>query len=288
MKTIIIFLLLMVLSTAGLFWYQYVKFHDGKLHVVFCDVGQGDAILIRTPEGNTLLYDGGPDQKVLSCLQEHMPFWDRSIELMLLSHPHADHLIGLTSVLKRYTVLSFDTERLKNETAMYTGLLDLLRKQKAKTRFVLRGDSYTTSDGVVLCVLSPSREYLEETSPGGLIGERKEFASLIIKLSYKDFDVLLTGDSQKEAFLREEFAAGSVEVLQVPHHGSRTGLDRQVLHLLRPTLAVISVGENNYGHPSTEIVKILSEEDIKILRTDRNGNIEIVSDGNKWWVRGGR
>ncbi len=285
MKTIIIFILLMIVSTAGLFWYQYEKFHDGLLHVVFCDVGQGDAVFIRTPDGHAVLYDGGPDQAVLNCLRDYMPFWDRSIELMLLSHPHADHLIGLMAVLKRYQVRSFETEALRNETAMYTALIDLLKKQGTRMRFVLSGDRFVTSDGVVFRILSPDTAYLNETSPGGVIGEKKEFASLIVQVTYKEFDVLLTGDSQKEAFLRKEFRGEPVDVLQVPHHGSRTGLDERVLSRIRPRLAVISVGKNTYGHPSQEIVDLLGKAGVKAARTDKNGNIEVVSDGETWWVR---
>jgi len=290
MKTIGFFIILITLSSAGLILYQYYKFNDGKLRIVFCNVGQGDAIFIRTPKGSDILYDGGPDKEVLSCLTEQMPFWDRTVELMLLSHPHADHLIGLMAVLKRYNVLSFNTEELSNETAMYTALIDLLKKQQTNTRFVLAGDQFRTKDGVKLQILSPTRKYLQETSPGGVIGERKEFASLIVQVSYGDFDVLLTGDSQIAGLddglgkFGELGRLAGLEVLQVPHHGSRTGLDTLSVSRLSPKLAVISVGKNTYGHPSKEIIKRLGDQNIKILRTDKEGDIEIISDGKTWWV----
>lgn len=288
MKAVIFFIALILVSSLGLVFYQYHKFHDGKLHVVFCNVGQGDAIYIRTPAGSDILYDGGPDKTVLDCLTDHQTFWDRSIELILLSHPHADHLVGLMAVMKRYAVSSFDTEELKNKTAMYEALLDLLEKQHTQTRFVLAGDRFRTRDGVSIQVLSPTSIYLQETSPGGLIGEKKEFASLIVQVSYGEFDVLLTGDSQKEAFLRPEMQLESIDVLHVPHHGSGTGLDKHVLDILHPKLAVISVGKNNYGHPNREIIRLLQAEGSKVVRTDKNGTIEIISDGKQWWVKNGK
>ena len=100
-----LFFLLFPLFFLGVFAaYQQVTLNDGKFKVVMCDVGQGDAILIRTPKGKTFLFDGGPDKAVLECLSDHMPFWERTIEGVILSHPHADHLNGLIEVLKRYQV----------------------------------------------------------------------------------------------------------------------------------------------------------------------------------------
>jgi competence protein ComEC len=291
MKPWLIFSALILLSTVGLLLYQYHKFHDGKLHVIFCNVGQGDGILIRTPRGTDIIYDGGPDRAILSCLTDHLPFWDRSIELMVLSHPHADHLIGLLSVMKRYTVSSFDTERLTNRTSMYTALEELLKVQHTKTRNILAGDRFSTKDGVVLEVLGPTQKYLIETSPNGMIGEKKEFASVVLRLTYGKFDVLLSGDSQvlglSEALgeLGRLGGLGSIEVLHVPHHGSGYGLDQNVLELLGPKLAVISVGKNNYGHPAKSTLQLLESQGIKVMRTDRGGEIEIVSDGKRWEVR---
>ena len=104
MKGFLFFALLTLIFLAGLFVLQAAQRDDGKLQIIFCDVGQGDAVLIRTPSGSDMLFDGGPNKKVLSCLSEYLPFWDRDIEMMFLSHPHADHLIGLLDVFDRYTL----------------------------------------------------------------------------------------------------------------------------------------------------------------------------------------
>ncbi|MBI1982391.1 MAG: MBL fold metallo-hydrolase [Candidatus Levybacteria bacterium] len=277
---------LALFSLGGIFFYQQARLNDGKLHVVFCNVGQGDAIFIRTPKGLDILVDGGPElSSVLSCLSNHMPFWDRTIEVVALTHPHADHLVGLISVLKRYKVGSFITEKLENKTQSFRELMKIVEDKKISVRYGFAGDRLITKDGVVFQVLSPSEEFLQRTSPSGVIGESGEFASLILLVSYGEFDILLTGDSQITG-LEEALGVqplSQLEVFQVAHHGSKTGLSEEVLSEVRPRLAVISVGKNNkYGHPHKEVIEILRDKDIKILRTDLDGEVEIISDGKGW------
>ena len=277
MKKVLIGFILLV-SLGAIVAYQYTGFYDGKLHVVFCDVGQGDAIFIRTPNGLDILVDGGPDDKVLSCLSSHMPFWDRDSELVILTHPHADHLNGLISVVKHYKVLSFATENLKNNTAVFNALMHELKDQSIQIRYVYAGDRFKFKDGVSFDIVGPSREFLQKTSPNGVIGERNEFANVESLVKFKNFSALLTGDSQAS-----ELNEGDIDVLQVPHHGSSTGLNAKVLDSIKPKLAVISVGKKNkYGHPAPTTLEILRKKDIKILRTDQQGNIEIISDGLTW------
>ena len=143
---------------AGIFFYQNAKFSDGKLHVIVCDVGQGDGILIRTPGGSDILVDGGPDDSILNCLSKHLPFWDRTIELMVLTHPHTDHAAGLVDMLKRYTVLYFVTEEVKGQTATYKRLEDSLAAQKIATKYLYAGDRIDLADKTALLTLWPTRE----------------------------------------------------------------------------------------------------------------------------------
>jgi len=268
--------------------YQNITYNDKKLHVVICDVGQGDAIFVRTPQGSDILIDGGPDDSVLNCLGKHMPFWDRTIEMMILSHPHVDHFMGFFSVLKNYQIKSFVSEELINKTTGFANLMDKIKAQKIPIRFVFAGDRFVIIDGVVLKIVGPTQEFVDQTSPGGTIGETGEFASLETLIKYKNFSALLTGDSQVielEEMLKQ-VQHDNLDILQVPHHGSRFGLDQEILDVLNPKIAVISVGKNNkYGHPTAEILGILSEKDIKILRTDEKGDIEIISDGLSWKVK---
>lgn len=285
-KSIVAILLLVFLG--AIFVFDRAIFSDSKLHLVFCKVGQGDGIFIRTPKNQDVLIDGGPDSKILDCLRSHTPFWDKTIELVILTHPHADHLNGLIHVLKNYKVESFATVELRNEASGFKRLLETLKEQNIDVRYLYVGDAFRFADKVELQILGPSREFLARTSPGGFIGENNEFANIETLLVFNNFSALLTGDSQasqlKEA-LQSRVLAKPVVVLQVPHHGSKTGLDGEIVTRLSPKLAVISVGKNRYGHPSVPIIRLLRDRDIKILRTDKDGEIEIVSDGKEWFVQ---
>jgi competence protein ComEC len=284
MKAFLFFSAISLVLLSGLFFLQTTNRDDGKLHIVFCDVGQGDAILIRTPAGTDILFDGGPNKKVLSCLSEHLPFWDRDIELMFLSHPHADHLIGLLDVIDRYSLRYFVTEDLANNTAEFRALLANVEKAGIKQKKVYANDRFRAPEGVTITVLGPTKEYLERTRGNGVINS-SEFASLILHVQYKKFDVLLTGDSQSIEMADATADLKKIDILHVPHHGSRTGLTSEILTRLKPKVSVISVGKNNYGHPSKLTLEELTKVETKVLRTDREGDIEIVTDGEQWSVR---
>lgn len=283
------FLLLLSLSAIVLFIFgvwQVVTFNDGKLHVVFCDVGQGDGILLKTPNNSYMLFDSGPDDKVVSCLGRHMPFWSHELSLALLTHPHADHLNGFLPVFQSYTIDQFVTERLANKTQGYKKLQADIKDTKTQETMALAGDMFRTST-LTLKFVGPTDTYLHDTSPKGFIGETGEFGSLETLVEYGKFKLLMTGDSQA-AELEQALSliAGKITVLQVPHHGSKTGLTSDVLHTLSPQLAVISVGAHNrYGHPALTTLELLQQAKIPFLRTDKAGDIEIVSDGEKWEVR---
>lgn len=286
MQKIALFTTLGLLSLVALLSYDYFRFFDKRLHMTFCDVGQGDAIFVRTPGGKNILIDAGPDTSVLSCLSDHLPFWERNIDLMILSHPHDDHFAGMHYLIERYNIKSFATENLHNPTIGFEGLKEKISGKKIPTRHVLSGDRFQLEDGVVIEVLGPTRDYLNKTSPGGTIGERAEFASVILKVSYGSFSAILPGDSQKEGLMQvSQSAFHNSTILQVPHHGSRSGLDKNTIRFISPNEAIISVGKNNYGHPSKEILELLKNEHINVLRTDERGDIEIVSDGKGWGIK---
>lgn len=266
--------------------YEYIRFYDGLLHIVICDVGQGDGVFIRTPSRKNILIDGGPDRSILRCLSSHMPFWDRTIHKMILTHPHEDHYFGMHYVIDRYNVLTFDTEDLFNNTKGYIDLIEKIRKEKAVMKNIYSGDKLSIADGVNIEVVSPSSTYLDLVSPNRLIAERGEQASLIQQLSYKDFDIYFASDNDYEIIdFTYEKKSDPIEVLQVPHHGSRFGLTSQLLKKINPRLAIISVGNNKYGHPHKDTIEILRNEDIKILRTDEEGDLEIVTDGVTWQIK---
>ena len=255
--------------------HQNITYNDKKLHVVICDVGQGDAIFIRTPNGSDILIDAGPDDKVLQCLSKNMPFWDRTIEIAILTHPDADHITGFIDVIKRYKLISFYTSNVKTNTTVYTQFLKTLEDYEIKQNFLWQVDKFRFKDGLIMETLWPTNDW------EGLTTNSFSVASL---LTYKNFKVLLTGDLDAQQTERIDDLAGEISLLKVPHHGSRFGLTQEILDVLSPEIAVISVGKNSYGHPTPFILDLLKSANIKTLKTDQNGNIEIISDGKIWIV----
>lgn len=258
--------------------YQKIKLDDGKLHIVFCNVGQGDAIFIRTMRGTDILIDGGPNSKVLSCLSRHMPFWDRTIEVVLLTHPQADHINGIIDVVESYSVMEFLTNPSFNNWDKEAArvLKNLLVKKKVNVKTVGQGDSFRTQDNVYFNVLWPKKD-LQSEDPNEM--------SVVLLLSLGDFDTLLTGDAPLRYASEGQASSSNIDVLKISHHGSKTGTDEESLRKFTPALAVISVGKNNrYGHPSKETLGLLGELGIKILRTDEDGEVEVVSDGKSYWT----
>lgn len=288
---------------------------DGKLHMVFCDVGQGDAAYIRFPDGRDMLIDGGPNDRVLGCLGTYMPFWDRTLDLVVLTHPEKDHLQGLISVLDRYNVDYFVRSDVANDTEGYKKLMEVVARKKIAEKFVTTGEQITVGS-TSLAVLWPSDEHIAKATTGynlavnvlgAAVPDNPNEYSVVLWLRYGEFDAIFTGDadtrveenyrgtplaplraSSAEAAAKAEQgfegqADNRVELLKVPHHGSKTGMSDAFLDWLRPSVAIISVGRNNsYGHPATNILQMLRDRNITIQRTDEEGDITVVSDGNGW------
>lgn len=262
--------------------YQNITYNDKKLHVVTCNVGQGDAIFIRTPNGSDILIDGGPDNSVLSCLSKHMPFWDRTLEIVILTHPHTDHLTGLIDVIKRYKVISFGGERIENPTATYKEFIKQLEKSQTKQNILYQDDRFIIKDGVILKTLWPTREWIAQ-NPVGEGSSDINGSSIVELVTYRNFKALFTGDAQAAMLEKIDLMTKRLNLLEVPHHGSKTGLSSEILSILNPEIAAISVGTNNrYGHPNPFTLDLLQQSGSKILRTDQVGDVEIISDGKTW------
>jgi len=272
---------------------------DRRLHLVFCDVGQGDAVYIRTPKNKDILIDGGPDKKVLLCLGKYMPLFDRTIDMVLLSHPQKDHLEGLIFVLERYQVKYFVSGVEGNETEGYKKLLELIRQKNIPVKNLYAGDEFFLGE-VKFSVLWPEKKWVAEKIKNSSLnasdlnrdilglsadGDLNDF-SYVLNLSYGYFSALFPGDADSR-IQPEIIRTGNlrkVNVLKFPHHGAKTAVVFEFLAALKPELAVISVGYNSYGHPSEEALELLKKFSVKIKRTDLRGNIEIVSDGRSYWV----
>lgn len=280
---------------------------DENLHLYFCDVGQGDAIYIRFPDNTDMLVDGGPGNGILDCLAKNMPFYDREINVVMLTHPQADHLNGLIPVLERYRVLYFVSSPVGNSTLGYQKLQDIISKKNIQVKNLYSKESIDFG-GAKFTSFWPEKNWLVNrincngetncallaSKNGSVLGisttdpDLNNF-SLMGILSYKSFDVLLAGDGDSrmqdeiiklgEGLSQDNF----LEVMKVPHHGSKTALSNEFLNKFKPQLAVISVGKNNrYNHPNEELLEKFSNLDIPIKRTDRDGTIEIISDGLNW------
>lgn len=270
------------------------SFPDRNLHVIFCDVGQGDAILASFGTVQ-ILVDGGPDSSINGCLGRHLPFWDRKIEVVIVTHPQEDHFTGVIDVVRRYKVGLFLHPGVEGSSAAWGVLKEELKKRSVVQKIVSSGNKIRYAS-LYFDILYPPREF---------IGSDPNEYSIVGTLSFGEFDVLLTGDitpgisdqlalpSSRAHFMvtqwnqTEGSTVKEVEVLKVPHHGSKNGLTNALLEKTNPKLALITVGKNNrYGHPHPEVIKLLSEKAIKILRTDLDGEVEVVSDGKRWWVKG--
>ena len=280
MRKIIFFVLLSTAILAGLFFYQSIKFSDNKLHIVFCDIGQGDGILIRTPGGADIIVDGGPDSSILNCLSRHLPLWDRDIEVMYLTHPDADHLTGLISIIKTYNVKYFGTSDAPKGTLVFEELNRQLALHKITKHFVFRGDEIKTSDGFSMTTFWPTTEFVKS---GG--NDDVNYYSLIQEISYGKFHALLDGDSPYQVLNPVMGLISNLDVFKPPHHGSKTGVDELTFAHLVPRLAVLSYGlHNRYHHPAPQVLELLKRFKIPYKDTLK-GDVEIVSDGFKFWIK---
>lgn len=262
---------------------------DGRLHLWVLDVGQGDAILLRTPTGRTALIDGGPGATpLLNSVDERIPFWQRDLDLLVLTHPHADHLMGLIEVVQRRRVDQVVQTAFTATSATETEWQRQLKERAVPVYYAQRGDEirFEGEEEVSLRVLNPvSADAAKED-------EDVNDASLVLQLTYGRHSILLTGDVQAEAeseILRREGKELDADVLKVGHHGSGTSSTPQFLDAVSPRLAVISVGAGNrFGHPASQTLDALEEARAQVYRTDLDGTVEIIADKERLWVRSER
>lgn len=283
--------LALLLISAIAVWLAVASRPDDRLHLYFCDVGQGDAILIKTPSNKQILVDGGPDDRVLNCLSQALPFYDRSLDLIILTHPHADHVDGLNSVLRTYHVEKVVFYQIPYGSADFQEFVDLLGEKRVEVTEVRAGDNLALDQQVSAHIWYPlSNEDLKVlgASINPSDGENVNDSSIIFRLICGDFAALFTGDAPGDIFplLSQQGVVGEADVLKVAHHGSRDGLNAQIVNQLKPQLAVISVGKDNrYGHPHAQTLQELKDAGTEVKRTDLDGTIEVVSDCQSWWTR---
>lgn len=258
----------------------------GKLRLIACDVGQGDAQLLITPEGQQMLIDGGPNNKVIDCLARNMPFWDRKVEVVVNTHPQQDHLQGLPQVLKDYEVGLVVRTPVENATKLYETWQSQLKSANVKTYSPQKGDILKLGS-LKIEVLWPDKASLDRwrLRPPTDLNE----SSIVMRVTASSGGgcIYLTGDINVD--ILERIVDRNCDVLKVAHHGSKTGTSRLVLDKIMPKIALIQVGlKNRYHHPRKEVLDLLAAYGVQVLRNDLNGEMEVDSDGKSWSVRSER
>lgn len=282
-KSKIINLVVFAVLAAGLLWYvqtQRQSVPPALASVAFLDVGQGDSELITLSADYQILVDGGPSQQVIDQLSLHMPVADRIIELVVLTHPDADHLAGLLSVLTEYEIKQILMPDVGKDTRMYQEWMELINEQGIDYRRLREPETITLSDSVTLTILHPSTDTM-----------LKKMAandwSIVMRLDINQISFLLTGDIEKEieAELVEHYPTQlQVDVLKVPHHGSKTSSTPAFLQAVKPEFAVMSLGKDNrYGHPHREVTQRYVASHIPVRRTDQEGTLVYRTDGETIW-----
>lgn len=242
---------------------------SGELEITMLDIGQGDAIYIRTPHGQDILIDGGPDRSVITELGESMPPFDHIIEWVLATHPDADHIAGIPEVAEVYTINTLITNGVPKDTG-YAQAVDALHPATKQ-----RGQTLTIEEDLTLEFLHPD--------PNALHGDAYNDDSLVFILRYRDFSMLFTGDIEESvehdlAMLYRQHL--DVDIVKIAHHGSKTSTTPEFLQATTPELALISVGQDNrFGHPHAGPLYRLQQSSVPVLRTDQNGRITCSSDG---------
>lgn len=238
------------------------------------DVGQGDAILLTTAEGNRILVDGGPGLKVLEELGEIMPFFWNRIDLVVLTHPHADHIDGLVPVLERFDVAAVLLTGVDYQNLAYGTLLEEIDAQEIPFYFA-EADRDFTFGSLYLDVLYPFKQM------NGVIFENVNNSSIVMKVYGGGKSILLTGDAevQVEEWLLAEDSEGAdlkSDYLKAGHHGSKTAGSLEFLKAVQPLVMLISAGvDNSFSHPHEETLEKADDLDIEVKRTDTDGRIRI-------------
>lgn len=262
---------------------QFWGAESPALMVHFYDVGQGDAIHIRTQDGFDVLIDGGPDASIVEKLGRNMPFWDKTIELMILTHPHADHLVGQLSVLDRFDVKRVLSTGVLHTTDEYLMWLEKVRSKNIPMETVQAGMNYEVGPGQ-LEILWPVEDFSGKRVVEKGIGEGGGLndTSIVARLVFGQHAFLFTGDIGDEVEKELLSSQLTADVLKVAHHGSKYSSSQEFLQAVDPKYAVIQVGKkNDFGHPHFQTLWRLKQNSVEILRNDKDGDVTFKSDGTQ-------
>lgn len=267
--------ILIFLSVLAILVWMFIFKHSQSniLKVVFFNVGQGDSIFIETPNKRQILIDGGPDNIVLEKLGAVMPFYDRYIDLVIMTHPDEDHLTGLIGVLNQFQVGGVLMSGAKKDDETCRAWERVLSDKNISTYLARAGQAIILDNDVFLKILWPNKDYKN------LFTNDSNNTSVAAQLNYHNAEFLLTGDIGKkvENILINQKISFSSDVFKLAHHGSKNSTSRAFLQSINPKVAIISVGANTYGHPHQSVLELL--KNVLIYRTDINGDIKMTTDG---------
>jgi len=249
------------------------------VRVSFLDVGQGDAILIQARNGNQVLFDAGPNRKVLSELTKEMPFFDRSIDVLVATHPDRDHIGGFPEIVNRYKTRLFVDSYTSADTSIYSEFKGRLKSKNVSEIKARRGMVLDLKDGSFIEFLFPDRD-VSELDPND--------SSIIARYVFGEKCFLLTGDAPQkmEEYVLSLESDMECDVLKVGHHGSKTSTSDIFVSAVRPKFAIISADkDNNYGHPHEEVLSILKKYNVEIFSTADLGTIRIETNGKNLSIK---
>ncbi|MDP3900543.1 MAG: MBL fold metallo-hydrolase [bacterium] len=264
---------------AGIIGFLYLYPANFNLIVTFLDVGQGDSALIQTPYGQNILIDAGDvDGKVLGALAQFLPFYDRELDLVIISHPHEDHIGGLEKILQRYDVKKILYTGVAHTAEIYLQTLNEIKYQNIPVVIIERPQTINLGQAANLEIIYP-RESLQNKEVSELNN-----SSIVFKLTYGENAFLFAGDAEAEVE-DELLRAGadlSADVFKASHHGSDTSNTAEFLQAVDPEFVVISVGkDNSFGHPAPRVLTRLERMGISVYRTDEDGSVQMAGDGKE-------
>ena len=272
------FLLGLAVFSSAIWGVVWAETSPERLTFAVLDIGQGDALYIKSPTGVEVLVDGGRgDGALLRELSNVMRAGDRTIDAVVATHPDADHIGGLVDLLKRYEVQAFIESGIEKQNSLTDALEEEVTKHKIPTYVARRGMSLELGGGARLDVLFPDIDV-------SYFGERSNDGTIVARLVYGDTSVLLTGDATFFTEGRLLAISTSTElmsdILKVGHHGSKYSTGEAFLEAVQPSTALISVGaKNTYGHPAPRVLELFGKSGITVLRTDEEGTLVFYSDG---------
>jgi competence protein ComEC len=267
----------LVISSVFIWHAVYRESVNDTLTIAFMNVGQGDAIFIESPTKNRIIIDGGPNAAIVGEVGKLVPWYSRWIDLLLVTHPDADHFAGFIDLLKRYQTGAVIESAVESDSKVYKQFNTITDVSGATRTFAMRGMIIDIGGGAYLDILFPDRDVSKMDTND---------ASIVAKLVYGSTTVMLTGDSpskiEKQLIVSDGKNLQST-ILKVGHHGSKTSTSEEFVEQVNPEYAIISAGKNNrYGHPTQEVLDVLTKADIEILQTAQLGTIIFESDGKEF------